>query len=83
MSTASVIERCSRKDPNPRDCIRSAVEKLRPNLATGDWGDDFKVPRLEPLHLDAIYMDRGRDFKANFTDIRVNGPGKWILEDMK
>ncbi|XP_063699309.1 protein takeout-like isoform X2 [Culicoides brevitarsis] len=79
----SVIERCSRKDPNPRDCIRASVEKLRTNLATGNWGDDFKVPKLEPLLLDGIYMDRGKDFKANFTDISVNGPGKWILEDIK
>lgn len=78
-----MIDRCSRKDPNPKACIRRATEKLRTNLATGDWGADFKVPKLEPLHLDAIYMDRGKDFKANFTDISVIGPGKWILEDMK
>uniref|UniRef100_A0A336LZB1 CSON008823 protein n=1 Tax=Culicoides sonorensis TaxID=179676 RepID=A0A336LZB1_CULSO len=79
----SVIEKCSRNLKDPRDCIRKSVEKLRPYLASGNWGEDFKVPKLEPLHLDAIYMNRGKDFKANFTDIIVHGPGKWVLEDMK
>lgn len=64
-------------------CIRNSVEKLRPNLATGNWGDNFVVPKLEPLNLESIQMNRGPDFQANFTNIIVYGPSKWILEELK
>lgn len=60
-----------------------SVEKIRPNLASGDFGEGFTVPQLEPLFIDRIVMDRGPDFKANFTDISVSGPSKFIIEDMK
>lgn len=61
----------------------ASVEKIRPNLASGDFGPDFNVPKLEPLYLDKISIDRGPDFKADFTDIVVNGPSKFVVEEFK
>lgn len=80
---ASIIERCPRNHPNPSQCVLQAVEKIRPNLASGDFGENFNVPKLEPLYIDRITMDRGPDFKANFTNINVDGPSKFVIEEMK
>jgi len=78
-----IIQTCPRNSPDPSKCIREVVEKIRPNLANGDFGANFNVPKLEPLFIDKISMDRGPDFKAEFTDIVVSGPSKFVLEDFK
>lgn len=38
---------------------------LRTNLATGDFGDNFTIPKLEPLFIDEIKMHRN-ELKATF-----------------
>jgi hypothetical protein len=42
---------------------------LRTNLATGDFGDNFTMPKLEPLFIDEIKMHRN-EFKATFKVIQ-------------
>lgn len=78
-----IIDTCPRNSPNPIECVLKSVEKIRPNLASGDFGPDFQVPKLEPLFIDQIGIDRGPDFKANFTEINVSGPSKFVIEEMK
>lgn len=81
--TASSITVCSRNLPKPEDCILRAVEKLRPLLATGDLGDGFKTPPLEPMALDNISFRRGPEFSAKFNSLNVNGPSSFIVEKLK
>lgn len=64
-------------------CILDSVEELRPRLATGDFGDNFNVPRIEPLQIDTIEMKRGNEFQATFSNILVSGPSNFVIEKLK
>ncbi|XP_055641845.1 protein takeout-like [Toxorhynchites rutilus septentrionalis] len=79
----STIRVCSRNDPNLSKCVIDSVNALKPQLATGKISDDFSIPPLEPLALATINMDRGSEFKATFTDVLVNGPSKFQIDNLK
>jgi hypothetical protein len=65
---AEVIRKCSRNDEDINACICKSIEMLRTNLATGDFGENFTFPKLEPLFIDEIKMHRN-EFKATFKVI--------------
>ena len=77
-----MIKTCSRSDPNLNDCVTRSVELLRPALTSGDLGENFQIPELEPLFIDEILMKRG-DFLANFNNLLVSGPSQFILNNMQ
>lgn len=77
------MPRCSRTVPDPSKCITEAVEKLRPNLARGDLGEGFKIPKLEPLYLTGLRFYRGPDVNCLFDDVSVRGASQFIIEKMK
>ncbi|XP_055600146.1 uncharacterized protein LOC129749233 [Uranotaenia lowii] len=79
----STIKVCSRNDTKLDACIIDAVERIRPNLASGDFGADFAVPRIEPLYLEKMQMSRGKDFQAVFHKLNVSGPSTFKLEKIK
>lgn len=81
--SASTIKTCSRNLPKPENCILREVEKLRPKLATGDLGDGFTTPPLEPMALDNINFQRGPEFSAKFNSLMVNGPSLFVVEKLK
>jgi Haemolymph juvenile hormone binding protein (JHBP) len=60
-----------------------SVEKIRPNLNSGDFGGGFEVPALEPMFIDKIAMNRGADFQAIFSNLTVSGPGRFIVQNLK
>lgn len=80
---ALLIKKCPRSVEDINDCIYHSIELLRSNLARGDLGENFTIPKLEPLFIDKIQMHRGSDFIANFKNLYVSGPSKFILKNMK
>lgn len=46
-------------------------------------GENFTIPKIEPLFIDEIKMQRGKDFKATFKNLLVSGPSNFILKNMK
>lgn len=81
--TASTIPRCPRTTPDPSKCIIDAVEKLRGNLARGDLGQGFKIPKLEPLMLSGLRFYRGPDVNCVFDQILVRGASNFVIEKLK
>lgn len=79
----SKIKVCSRNEPQMEQCIINAVEHLRPALASGDFGPDFNVPKLEPQYFKRIKVQRGRDLEAVFTDVYVNGGSNFKIEKIE
>lgn len=79
----SSIHVCSRNDPSLSKCVTDSVNALKPLLATGKISDDFSIPPLEPLSLATVNMDRGSEFKATFSDLLVNGPSKFQIDNLK
>lgn len=59
MSQADVITKCPRSTDDINDCICKSIELLRTNLANGDFGENFTIPKIEPMYIDEIKMQRG------------------------
>lgn len=79
----SSIPRCPRTSPDPSKCIINAVETLRGNLASGDFGGGFKIPKLEPLQLTGLRFYRGPDVNCVFDNIQVRGASNFVVEKLK
>lgn len=52
-------------------------------LANGDFGENFTIPKIEPLYIDEIVIQRGNDFRANFKNLLVTGPSQFVLKNMR
>ena len=81
-SLADVIRVCHRSDININKCICDSIEMLRGNLATGDFGENFTIPKIEPMFIDEIKMHRN-EFKATFRNLQVSGPSLFVLKNMR
>lgn len=80
---ADVIKRCHRSDKNINQCICESIELLRTNLATGDFGENFVMPALEPLYIDEIKIQRENNFNEFvFRNLYVTGPSDFVLKNM-
>ncbi|KAG5675666.1 hypothetical protein PVAND_005553 [Polypedilum vanderplanki] len=72
-----IIKVCPRSSSDLNKCIIESIELLRPHITIGDLGDNFTVPKLEPLSIDEIIIDNGNDLEANFKNLSVFGPSKF------
>jgi len=79
----SSITPCSRNLINVEPCLVAEANKLKPMLATGDLGDGFHMPPMEPLALDKIIIKPSPDFNAVFTNLLVNGPTLFVVDKLK
>lgn len=81
---AEVIRICPRSSENINECICESIELLRTNLANGDFGDNFTIPKIEPLFIDEIKINRGDDFNEMvFKNLFVSGPSQFVLKNMR
>ncbi|XP_061513934.1 uncharacterized protein LOC1271295 isoform X1 [Anopheles gambiae] len=69
----TVLRACPRNSTDLNQCIIEVVNELRPRLATGDFGENFTITSLEPIKIDRLTIERGENFKANFTNFRISG----------
>uniref|UniRef100_A0A182NEN7 Uncharacterized protein n=1 Tax=Anopheles dirus TaxID=7168 RepID=A0A182NEN7_9DIPT len=69
----TVLRACPRNSTDLNQCIIDVVNELRPRLATGDFGENFTITSLEPIKIDRLTIERGENFKANFTNFRISG----------
>ncbi|XP_058453610.1 protein takeout-like [Malaya genurostris] len=76
----SVMKVCARDEPKLEQCIIDAVEHIRPNLANGDFGPEFMVPSIEPLYLELVKIQQGKDLQATFTKINIYNVSTFKLE---
>lgn len=79
----SQFKLCSRNDPKVEQCIISAVDHIRKNLAEGDFGEGFDVPKLEPFYVEQIKMQRGQDFQAIFSKVNVSGASTFKIDRLQ
>lgn len=79
----STLKLCSRNDPKVEQCIIGAVDHIRKNLAEGDFGEGFDVPKLEPLYVEQMKMQRGQDFQAIFSKVNVFGASTFKIDRLQ
>ncbi|XP_060843532.1 protein takeout-like [Rhopalosiphum padi] len=81
----NILRTCHRSDPNLNDCIKGAIEDLRPQLARGI--PELFIPSCEPLYIPEIVMNQGNkgsvSVQSIYRDIRVFGPSQFILKSVK
>ncbi|XP_055546849.1 uncharacterized protein LOC129731108 [Wyeomyia smithii] len=82
-SLPDTLKVCSRNETKMNECIIDAVEHIRKNMATGDFGADFNVPRIEPLFIEQVKMQNGRDLQAVVNKINVSGCSTFKFERMQ
>ncbi|EAT47588.1 AAEL001294-PB [Aedes aegypti] len=78
-----VLSVCKRKDPNVDKCITDIVERIRPNIASGSYGSDNLHPKLEPVVIERISIERGPSFSANFSKLSIGGASQFIIKKLK
>ncbi|XP_062549035.1 protein takeout-like [Armigeres subalbatus] len=79
----SIIKVCSRNDPKIDQCIIDEVDHIRSNLANGDFGKEFDIPKLEPLYIEHLKMQRGQDFNAVFNKLNVYGCSAFKIDRLQ
>ncbi|XP_058816086.1 uncharacterized protein LOC131679390 [Topomyia yanbarensis] len=74
---------CKAKDPNIDKCIIDVIERIRPNIASGSYGSERQHPKIEPVVVERISIERGPSFSANFSDLVIAGSSKFIIKKLK
>jgi len=56
---APSLKSCPRSLPDLSECIREAIELVRPNLATGNFGEGFETDSFDPFLIGDIFVNKG------------------------
>ncbi|KAJ3654883.1 hypothetical protein Zmor_014036 [Zophobas morio] len=71
---------CSRHDPNLNECVKNAVEQLRPHLALGV--PELLLPPMDPLVLPEAGLSSGDNFKASFKNIQIYYANEFRIDNL-
>ncbi|EAT47590.1 AAEL001287-PA [Aedes aegypti] len=81
---APVLTACSRSDPKFEKCVKEVVERIRPNIARGNYGEGQpEAPLLEPIMIDKMSIDHGPGFRAKLTNVTIKGAGDFLVRRVK
>ena len=79
-----MIRKCNRSSENIDECICESIELLRMNLASGDFGENFTIPKIEPMFIDEINIRKENNFNEFvFKNLFVSGPSNFLLKNMR
>ncbi|KAG5666680.1 hypothetical protein PVAND_014695 [Polypedilum vanderplanki] len=79
----STIPICSRNHPKLSECIINAIEILRPSLRTGDFGQGFRVPPLEPFTVPQINFGEEQGLQVFLSNVQVRGASKFVIDKLR
>ncbi|KAK3912598.1 Protein takeout [Frankliniella fusca] len=80
----SFLKICKRHDPNLNECIKEAVEQLRPHLTEGIL--ELGIPSCEPLLIPEVVVNQGSGavtVTSVYRNLRVYGPSQFVLKNIK
>lgn len=80
---APVLEVCSRNDPQLAECIMNVVDKIRPNIANGDYGGGRIAPKLDPFSIEKVDIDHGASFRAKMRNVTIDGLSKFVIKKIR
>lgn len=63
-------------------CLMDVLYRIKPNLASGDFGNGVKVSSLEPLFTEMITVDTP-ELKINMSDSTLLGSTDFVLTSVK
>ncbi|XP_065094114.1 protein takeout-like [Ochlerotatus camptorhynchus] len=80
---APVLEVCSKNDPQLAQCIIKVVDKIRPNIANGDYGGGRMAPKLDPFSIEKLDIDRGASFRAKMRNVIIDGLSNFVIKKIR
>ncbi|XP_055546855.1 uncharacterized protein LOC129731113 [Wyeomyia smithii] len=78
-----VLQVCSVSDPNMGQCIANVVDKLRPNIASGNYGEGRVAAKLDPYYIEQLKIDHGPSFRANLNNVNVEGISQFEVRKIR
>lgn len=78
------IPQCSKSDPQINQCIKSAVNKLKPYISVGVA--ELGLPPGEPLKIDSIGLDNNAGnirIKGTFSNLVISGISNFTIRDLR
>lgn len=83
-STASFINKCSKKDPQLNSCLRTTFNNLRPYLARGI--PEIGLPPMEPLKIEHMGIENNAGnirIKGSFTNVVNAGASNFTVKEVR
>ncbi|XP_062553086.1 uncharacterized protein LOC134218194 [Armigeres subalbatus] len=80
---APVLQVCSRNDEKLGECITKVVDKIRPNIANGEYGGGRTAPKLDPFSIDKLDIDNGPSFRAKMRNVTIDGLSKFEIQKIR
>lgn len=78
---ADFLHVCKRDDPNINDCVKRAIEDLRPHFVNGE--PNYNIPSLEPLILSDLFSDNAVGMKITTNNVSAWGCSDFIIKNLK
>ncbi|KAL7015290.1 hypothetical protein ACKWTF_016386 [Chironomus riparius] len=78
----SIFPVCFRDDPQLGECIVRAVKVLQPRLITGDLGEGYIIPKIDPFYIPKIIYGTDRVFKAILSDVYLKGMSNFNIDKL-
>ncbi|KAL7015289.1 hypothetical protein ACKWTF_016385 [Chironomus riparius] len=73
---------CLRDDPELSDCIVRAIKFLQPRLITGDFGNEFWIPKIDPFYIPKLTYGSDNMLKITILDGYARGGGRFKIEKL-
>jgi len=75
------VKTCQRNSPNIVECLKNAVEAIRPNLKNGEIAPGFKIEGIDPLDVGNISINQG--FEVNHWGMKAYGISDFKVDKMR
>ncbi|XP_017780980.1 PREDICTED: uncharacterized protein LOC108565842 [Nicrophorus vespilloides] len=72
---------CKRDEPNLTECIKHALEEIRPYLKKGV--PEHNIPSVEPIIIKDLISEQSGGLKITTSDVVAYGGGDYIVNDLK
>lgn len=76
-----MIQPCSITQ-NTNACIEEILERIKPSLAKGNFGQGYITPQMEPIFIDLMQIT-GPELNINMTNLYVKGATSYKVVSLK
>jgi len=75
------VKTCPKSSPNIVDCLKNAMEALKPYLKSGEIAPGFKIEGIDPLYVGNISINQG--FEVNHWGMKAYGISDFKVDKMR
>ncbi|XP_031635979.1 protein takeout-like [Contarinia nasturtii] len=78
-----ILKQCQKNDPKLNECLKNAIESVRPNLAKGI--PELLIPKCEPLKVPEIRIIQNAGairVESQYNDVIIHGLSNFTLRDI-